>query len=165
MDSLSIILISGLVSLVTGTLSSLFVTWYRFRQKEEQRQSQKVEEWEEELEQELYDARQTIIWALSGVGPDRVVPNSYDGAPDEYVKQSDSPKLEKIDRIIRRIEKLSGKIPDKHSNLSYYLTEIRRQYRTPSGNEVNHLERWIYVKKFVEDARDKLQENKENSES
>lgn len=161
MDPLDTIIISGAVSFVTATASSLLVTKYRFSREEERRQSEKTESWEEELEKELYNSRQILIDILAAVGTNTLVDSSYNGSPDEYVHQQDSPKFEKLDGHINRIEELSGRTPDRHSNLGYYLTEISRQYRTGPTDDTDHRDRWAHMKKFVEDARDQMKQNKE----
>lgn len=156
MNSVEVILVSGLVSFVFGTLSSIAVTKYRLNREEERRKSKEIEGWEDDITQELHNARHLLIDIMTSNRGSKLIDSSYSGSPDEYVHQHDSPKFKKLDEHMVQIERLSGQIPEKHSNMGYYLTEASRQYRRAPSSDMDHRDRWSYLRDIIEDAHEKI---------
>lgn len=153
-------IITALVSAVFGAISSLIVYQVKFSQEEERYRERKVERWEDEAMQELESARQILI-DITSYRRAELTSGKFDHiAPDEVAHQSDSPKFDRVDRHVTRIEELLGRIPDKHDNLSYYFTEISRQYRGAPASDMSHYERWKHLRSFVQDAKDQIKDNK-----
>ncbi len=163
MDPLIVGVITAFVSAVFGTVSSLIVYRVKFSQEKERYRERKIERWEDEALQELESARQILIDITAY--PNNLSSSEYDNVPpDEVAQEKSSPKFDKIDSHINRIEELIGRMPDKHDSLGYYFTEISRQYRGAPASDIDQsqYDRWKNIRNFVTNAKEKLKENKQS---
>ena len=162
MNPITVGIITALVSATFGTVSSLIVYQVKFSREEERYRERKIERWEDEVLEELESARQILI-DITAYRSHNLSNSKYDDVPpDEVAQQKSSPKFDRIDGHINRIEELMGRIPDKHDSLGYYFTEISRQYRGAPASDLDQSQynRWTNIKKFVTDAKEELKENK-----
>mgnify|MGYP007124908611 FL=1 len=164
MDPLIVGIITALISTTFGTVSSLIVYQVKFSQEEERYRERKIERWEDEALQELESARQILI-DITAYRSHNLSSSKYDDIPpDELAQEKSSPKFDRIDGHINRIEELIGRMPDKHDNLGYYFIEISRQYRGTPASDIgqSHYDRWTNIKDFVSNAKEQLKENKQS---
>jgi hypothetical protein len=162
MNPLIVGIITALVSTIFGIISSLIVYRVKFSQEEERYRERKIERWEDEALQELESARQMLI-DITVYHSHNLRSSEYgDVPPDEVAQKKDSPKFDKIDGHINRIEELIGRMPDKHDSLGYYFTQISRQYRASPASDMDQSDRWKNIKNFVTDAKEELKENRES---
>lgn len=164
MDPLFVGVITALVSAVCGTVSSLIVYRIKFGKEKERYKERKVERWEDEALQELESARQILI-DITAYRSHNLSSSEYDDIPpDKVAQQKSSPKFDRIDDHIIRIEELNGRMPNKHDSLGYYFTEISRQYRGTPASDVDQsqYDRWKNIRNFVTNAKKELKENKQS---